>query len=199
MPDLTSWLMSNIALIVAFGGGSVMALILREVIDYFRRERRLIVYSVLTQTLAQKAHDAIQVTFGGEEVESVHLVTVEITNTGNAALHKVPIYISLPDSKKWLGDMTVNKPGMHCQFIDAPACAIECDFLNKSDSVTLNLTLLDAVHTDISLHAQFEKLITKRIGRNDVSAELAQALIESAYSAVGLGSIYKILTKKRPK
>ena len=166
-----------------------MVFIAEQIASHLRRERKILGYTVDTQTIAEKSHADLKLQYKGIEVERVYLQKITLKNAGNVPIANFPVYIVPAPAKAVFTNITADKPGIHCDFIEGEGpCTFKCDLLNPGDTVTVDLTLIDAEHIAVSVDARAEKLVVKEVSRERLLTTAVDVLAANTSGFLGISA-----------
>jgi len=175
--------------VLTFLGGGLLVFVGEQIISHLRRTRKILSFTVETQTIAEKSHADLKLQYKGIEVERVYLQKITLRNAGNTAIASFPVYIQPPPAKGIFFSITTDKPGIHCDvLIEEGPCAFKCDLLNPGDTVTVDLTLIDAEHVATSVDARSENLVVKEIPKERLLTTALDIIAGNASGLLGLSA-----------
>lgn len=164
--------------VLTFIGGGLVVFILEQVIQHFRREKRVLGYTLDSKVLIEKSHPDLKISYKGMDVSKVIFHSIVLRNVGNMCLKDFPVYIQGGGGKFYFAH-TSAKAGIECKKIDSgPGFAFTVNLLNPEDEVKIELTLLDAVDERLVVDARAENLKIKNISSNFSSSEMLDVMIE---------------------
>ncbi|WP_309384646.1 hypothetical protein [Cerasicoccus frondis] len=179
--------------VITFLGGGIVVFLLEQAIRFFRRERRILGYTVNTRTLVEKSDPDLKLEYKGMEVEKVYSHEVRIKNIGNACLKEVPVFI-MPSPGKFFFAKIEAKPGIHCPKLEGePGCAFEFNLLNPNDEIKVELVVLDSSDSKLKIDARSEHLKVREIADSLSVTQVLEVALEGSsgisWTAIKLASL----------
>jgi hypothetical protein len=159
---------------------AIIAIILTVIIYFLQKSKKALSYEILSETallsVSKKVKDRIEILFEGEAVREVHLILIQISNTGNIPILPSDflnnIKLSFNDDAKILSAEISDK---NPQFTDAAISVVSQKELmvspslwNGGDTITVKL-LVSEFNGDVKLSGRIigiQDIRLNNIGRN---------------------------------
>jgi hypothetical protein len=162
------------AFIIGALTGSVAAYLLGLFVNYVRREKRMLGFSVRSRKIVELGHKDLTIFYKGQPIERLYSHEVTIKNIGNRALKDLPVKIKF--EKEFL-DPELNQPeGAQFKMTieNNNEIVVNCDLLERNESLYIGFTSIDLVENDkeLDIRDKWRSLVIDRPPKVSVIARV---------------------------
>ena len=156
--------------------GSLAAYLLGLVVNYFKRKKKIITYSIENHIIAESGHKELKIEYKGQLIERLYSHQAIIINDGNRPLKNIQIQITC-DGGTFVEEKIIKSP-RGVNYVTSrenqdEKIVIKCDLINKSETFTVGLTSINGKSENIYIVTREENLICKeKVPMFSVSATL---------------------------
>ncbi|MBW8042604.1 MAG: hypothetical protein FVQ85_21775 [Planctomycetes bacterium] len=178
--------------------GSAAAYILSLFVQWIRRERKILGYSVSSRTITKEKLEELTIKYKNTETKYLHSHSITLSNIGNRPLKDFPVRIECASDGYIFGSEVSAPPGeiFETEIEDPDYITIHCGLLNIGESFTVGLTVLHTPSIGLSLTARQENLKVKQLSQSEIAKDILGAL-EFSHPIMGLSiNLAKIFKKK---
>lgn len=183
--------------------GSVAAFFLNLLVNYVKRERKAIGYSIISRKIVESGHKDLEIRYKGQPIKRLYSHQVTVRNVGNRALKELPVRIKFQDT---FLEPELSQPdgatfGMTVE--NNKEIIVNCDLLERGEKFQVGFTSFEGLEQklpdqynlilkptpSISVIARVENLECRDLDTSTYSVEpaelIATVLYEAARRAIG--------------
>lgn len=166
------------AFIVGALSGSLASYLLGILVNYWRREKRWLGFSITSRMIVEKGHPDLALTYKGRSIERLHSHAISVRNIGNRALTKQPIRIEAGGGGEIVTHEVERPTGAN--FVsnapDGKTLIVDCDLLNPGEAFVVGVSVVDSKNGEVTASARGEGLVCKQLSESIGTEELLGVL-----------------------
>lgn len=131
--------------------GSVAAYLLGLLVNYIRREKKILGYSIQSRKIVEIGHKDLTIHYKGQPIERLYSYQVLIRNVGNRALKELPVRIKFESD--FLDPELIQPDGAQFKIVieKSNEIVVHCDLLERNESLKIGFTSIDVVKNDTNI------------------------------------------------